>query len=60
MSRTFFDMEDGDICYSISNDMAMDSDGKFLVGAAIEAIPILLIKLGEEGMHGLMNLLGRV
>ena len=32
----------------------------FLAGAAIEAIPILLIKLGEEGMLGLMDLLGRV
>ena len=28
--------------------------------AAFEAIPILLIKLGEEGMLGLMDLLGRV
>ena len=32
----------------------------FLAGAAFEAIPILLIKLGEEGMLGLMDLLGRV
>ena len=32
----------------------------FLTGAAFEAIPILLIKLGEEGMLGLMDLLGRV
>ena len=27
---------------------------------AFEAVPILLIKLGEEGMLGLMDLLGRV
>ena len=32
----------------------------FLAGAAFEAVPILLIKLGEEGMLGLMDLLGRV
>ena len=32
----------------------------FLAGAAIEVIPVLLIKLGEEGMLGLMDLLGRV
>jgi hypothetical protein len=32
----------------------------FLAGAAFEAIPILLFKLGEEGMLGLMDLLGRV
>ena len=32
----------------------------FLAGAAFEAIPILLIKLREEGMLGLMDLLGRV
>ena len=32
----------------------------FLAGAAFEAIPILLIKLGEEGMLGLMDLLGWV
>ena len=28
--------------------------------AAFEAIPILLVKLGEKGMLGLMDLLGRV
>ena len=32
----------------------------FLAGAAFEAVPILLIKLGEEGMLGLMDLLCRV
>ena len=32
----------------------------FLAGAAFEAIPILLVKLGEKGMLGLMDLLGRV
>ena len=32
----------------------------FLTGAAFVAIPLLLIKLGEEGMLGLMDLLGRV
>ena len=32
----------------------------FLAVAAFEAVPILLIKLGEEGMLGLMDLLGRV
>ena len=32
----------------------------FLAGAAFEAIPILFVKLGEEGMLGLMDLLGRV
>ncbi len=32
----------------------------FLTGAAFEAIPILLVKLGEEGMLGLMDLLDRV
>ncbi|MCR4745265.1 MAG: hypothetical protein K5894_08550 [Lachnospiraceae bacterium] len=32
----------------------------FLAGAAFEAIPILLVKLGEEGMLGLMDLLGQV
>ena len=32
----------------------------FLAGAAFETIPLLLIKLGEEGMLGLMDLLGRV
>ncbi len=32
----------------------------FMTGAAFVAIPLLLIKLGEEGMLGLMDLLGRV
>ena len=32
----------------------------FLAGAAFEAIPILLVKLGEKGMLGLMDLLGQV
>ena len=32
----------------------------FLTGAAFVAIPLLLIKLGEEGMLGLMDLLGRI
>ena len=31
MSRSFFDMEDGDMCYSISDDMAMDSDGNLML-----------------------------
>ncbi len=31
MSRSFFDMEDGDMCYSISDDMAMDSDGNMML-----------------------------
>lgn len=32
----------------------------FLAGVAFEAIPLLLIKLGEEGMLGLIDLLSRV
>ena len=32
----------------------------FMTGAALVAIPLLLTKLGAEGMPGLMDLLGRV
>ncbi len=31
MSRSFWDMEDGDICISVSNNMAMDSDGHMMM-----------------------------
>lgn len=31
MSRNFFDYDDGDFAYTISNNMAIDSDGDLLV-----------------------------
>lgn len=29
--KTFFDMEDGDFCHSISDNMGIDSDGNLLM-----------------------------
>ena len=31
MSRNFFDYDDGDFAYTISNNMAIDSDGDLLM-----------------------------
>ena len=31
MSKHFFDFEDGDYCYSISDNMAMNSDGDIMM-----------------------------
>lgn len=31
MSKHFFDFEDGDYCYSISDNMAMNSDGDLMM-----------------------------
>ena len=31
MRKTFMDLEDGDICFSVSDNMAMDSDGNLLM-----------------------------
>ena len=31
MSKSFFDYEDGDFAYSVSNNLAIDSDGNLLV-----------------------------
>lgn len=31
MSKNFFDLEDGDYCYSISDNMAMNSDGDIMM-----------------------------
>ena len=31
MSKHFFDLEDGDYCYSISDNMAMNSDGDLMM-----------------------------
>ena len=31
MGKHFFDFEDGDFCYSISDNMAMDTDGNMLM-----------------------------
>lgn len=31
MGNQFFDFEDGDFCYSLSDDMAMDSDGNMMI-----------------------------
>ena len=30
MSKHFFDFEDGDFCFSLSDNMAMDSDGNMM------------------------------
>ncbi len=31
MSKHFFDFEDGDFCFSLSDNMAMDSDGNMMM-----------------------------
>ena len=31
LGKTFMDLEDGDICFSISDNIAMDSDGNLLM-----------------------------
>jgi hypothetical protein len=31
MSRSFMDLEDGDLCFTMSDNMAMDSDGHMLM-----------------------------
>ena len=31
MCKSFMDMEDGDICFSMSDNMAMDSDGHMMM-----------------------------
>lgn len=31
MSKNFFDLEDGDYCYSISDNVAMNSDGDIMM-----------------------------
>lgn len=31
MCKSFMDMEDGDICFSTSNNMAMDSEGHMMM-----------------------------
>ena len=31
MCKSFMDIEDGDLCFSTSDNMAMDSDGNFLM-----------------------------
>ena len=31
MSKQFIDFEDGDCCFSVSNNMAMDSDGHLMM-----------------------------
>jgi len=31
MSRSFMDLEDGDLCFTMSDNMAMDSDGHVLM-----------------------------
>ena len=43
MCKSFMDMEDGDICFSTSNNMAMDSEGHMMMLRAR-----LLTKLQEQ------------
>ena len=53
MSKHFFDFEDGDFCFSLSDNMAMDSDGNMMmrIKEEVESMSKKLTELNKEDLE---------